>query len=94
MFHNRQTKKRCFSKRRPDQSKYLIYPEDSFKNGWDLYVAVILIFTCLVTPYRIALIEKDKPGWMWLNYFIDFSFFVDMIFIFNSAYYDEEFNEI
>lgn len=57
-------------------------------------MAVILIFTCLVTPYRIALIEVDKPGWMWLNYFIDFSFFVDMIFIFNSAYYDEEFNEI
>ena len=72
----------------------MIYPEDSFKNGWDLYVAVILIFTCLVTPYRISLIEKDSTAWKWLNYFIDFSFFVDMIFIFNSAYYDEEFNEI
>jgi hypothetical protein len=65
--HNRHSKKRCFSKRRPGQSKYLIYPEDSFKSGWDLYIAAILIFTCLVTPYRIALIEEDSPNWKALN---------------------------
>ena len=57
-------------------------------------MAVILIFTCLVTPYRIALVDRDSEGWKWLNYFIDFSFFVDMLIIFNSAYYDDEFKEI
>lgn len=77
-----------------DQSKWLIYPEDPIRNAWDLYVATILVFTCLVTPYRIALIKIDSDAWKFLNYFIDISFFFDMLMIFNSAYYDEEYNEI
>jgi hyperpolarization activated cyclic nucleotide-gated potassium channel 1 len=72
----------------------LIYPEDPIKMGWDLYIAAILVFSCLVTPYRIALFDVEPPGWMILNYFIDSSFFLDMIVIFNSAYYDEEFKMI
>jgi hypothetical protein len=68
-----------------------LYPEDTFKAGWDLYVAIILIFTCVVTPYRIALFQKDRPGWLYLGYFIDFSFFLDILIIFNSAFYNDDF---
>jgi hypothetical protein len=81
----------CFRKRSSNQVYWILYPDDPIKGGWDLFVAIILIFTCIVTPYRIALVEKDGPGWSYLSYIIDFSFFIDMAVIFNSAYYDESF---
>jgi hypothetical protein len=72
----------------------MLYPEDPFKNYWDLFIAFILIFTCLVTPYRIALIEKDSFPWVITNNTVDFLFLIDIIIIFSSAYYDEDFNLI
>lgn len=70
---------------------YLIYPENDLKGHWDTFVTLLLIFTCVVTPYRIALVEVDDLGWIIANYTIDFLFFVDIILNFNSAYYDEDF---
>ena len=68
----------------------LIYPEDKYKSNWDLLMAVLLIFTCMVTPYRIAFSEDDAL-WITINYTVDFLFFCDIIVIFFTAFYDEEF---
>ena len=70
---------------------FMFYPEDQFKANWDLFVTIILIFTCLSTPYRIAFIERDNTAWTVINYSIDSMFLIDIIFIFNSAYNDEDF---
>lgn len=56
-----------------------------------MFVSIILIFTCAVTPYRLAFYEEDSLDWEIINGLVDFIFFVDMILIFNSAYYDEDF---
>jgi hypothetical protein len=49
----------CFVKRHDHHMKMLIYPEDGFKRFWDISIAFVLIFSCFVTPYRVALIEED-----------------------------------
>jgi hypothetical protein len=72
----------------------MLYPEDPFKNYWDLFIAFVLIFTCLVTPYRIALVETDSYRWMITNNTVDCLFLIDIILIFNSSFYDEDFNLI
>jgi hypothetical protein len=87
-------KNSCFAKRKKWQSKFLIYPEDTFTSFWDVYIAIILIFSCLITPYRLALIEEDSDNWVIINAFIDIMFLCDIILIFNTTYYDEEFNLI
>ena len=32
----------------------IFYPEDPLKNHWDIFITVVLIASCFITPYRIA----------------------------------------
>jgi hypothetical protein len=72
----------------------LIYPEDHFKKYWDIFVAIVLVFSCLVTPYRVALIEQDSQAWVRINAVVDTLFLIDILVIFNSAYYDYDYKLI
>jgi hypothetical protein len=72
----------------------MLQTEDPFKGYWDIYIALVLIFTSLVTPYRIALVEKDNTQWNIINNTVDIMFLIDIIIIFNSAFEDEDFNII
>lgn len=69
----------------------MIYPEDFYKPHWEAFMAFLLIVTCAVTPIRIAFYSKDDLLWTLINYTIDFFFFCDIIVIFNSSFYDENF---
>lgn len=72
----------------------MIYPEDNWKEKWDLFVSLVLIFTCAVTPYRLAFIDVDSIDWEIINGVTDLIFFADMILIFNTAFYDDDFKMI
>ena len=78
-------------RRRENRKACMLYPEDDFKNNWDLFITMILILTCIVTPVRIAFYEEDDVSWTIINYTIDFFFFIDIVVSFNSAFYDEDF---
>ena len=69
----------------------MCYPEDSYKMNWDLFIALILVFTCIMTPAVMAFDEALGIEWDWILGIIDGLFFVDCIIIFNSAYDDEDF---
>ena len=88
---NAQNKKKIERMRkRLDRKTGIIYPEDAKKGTWDLSMALVLIFTCAVTPYRIAFSE-DTLTWYIINKIVDFLFLVDIFVIFNTAFYDEDF---
>jgi len=70
--------------------KYLLYPEDRIKTYWDLFITIILIITCILAPWKIAF-SKDSVEIMVISTLIDITFLIDMIIIFNSAYYNDEF---
>lgn len=72
----------------------MIMPDNETKANWDLLITLVLMFTCMVTPYRIAFIESDNMNWKITNAVIDSLFLIDIILIFNSATQDEEFNVI
>lgn len=36
------------------KNKCIIYPEHAWKGYWDLYIIFMLLFTCAVTPFRLA----------------------------------------
>ena len=69
----------------------MFYPEDENKINWDIYITVILVFTCLSTPYLISFEGADNIEWKVMNYFIDSCFLIDIVFNFNNSYYDEDF---
>jgi hypothetical protein len=35
-------------------SKYLFYPDNKYKKGWELFMTLILMVSCLLTPLEIA----------------------------------------
>jgi len=59
-----------------------------------MLLTIILVFTCMVTPYRIAFVEFDDEVWTILNTTIDLMFAVDMMLCFLTAFYTEEFELI
>ena len=72
----------------------MIYPDNKYKNPYDMCVALVLIFSCLLSPLYIAF-ESDsdtpKQGWVIVNWSIDGVFLVDIFIMFISAFYDDDF---
>lgn len=77
---------------RAKRKEYLIYPEDRLRIHWDLFITLVLLISCMTTPYRIAFGEHVEPmGWMITNYFIDGMFLIDICINFNSAFYNNDY---
>lgn len=77
---------------RENKKKYLIYPEDRFKNFWDIFMTVVLLTTCITTPLDIAF-NMEIPTSVFDNPFafsIDCMFLLDILIIFNTAFYTDE----
>jgi hypothetical protein len=72
------------------RNKIILLPDDPFKTRWEILVSLILIFTAITTPYRIAFVENDDVGWTVINYMIDGIFFIDIIMCFVTGYENED----
>lgn len=78
-------------KQRTERTPYLIYPEDAFSSSWELWITVVLLYTCMATPYRIAFVKDGAFGWVFQAWFVDAMFLIDIFINFNTAYQDEDF---
>ena len=76
---------------RHDKKLFIIYPEDTWKSKWDILMSLVLILSCLTTPIELAFFEETTKGWRYSNISIDIMFFLDIIVIFNTAYYNQDF---
>ena len=77
--------------RRKNQTPYIIYPENKQKGIWDLFMTLVLIITCIQTPLNIAFERlEDSQFSIILDYVVDLLFLIDIVVIFQSAYYDED----
>lgn len=68
--------------------KFIILPDDKFKERWEITITVLLLFTAIVTPYRIAFVQNDDITWTVIDNMTDATFCVDMILNFFTAYQD------
>ena len=69
----------------------MIYPKNIWKERWDIIITIVLLVTCIVTPLNLGFSwHKHKMWTVWMNYTIDLFFFIDIIVIFNSAYYEDD----
>lgn len=72
-----------------------MYPEDKLKGLWDIIINIILLIVCFKTPIDIAFSSVqskiyDNP----LSIIIDVCFLLDIILVFNSAFYNNEYDLI
>ena len=73
----------------------MIMPDNTYKSYWDLFITLVLVFTCIVTPLRLAFVKGDETmGWTILNTIVDSFFLIDIFTNFVSAIQDENLNTI
>jgi hypothetical protein len=74
------------------EKQFIIYPENKAKHAWDLFMTLVLLATCVITPLNIAFsIGDSNPKIHYLNIVIDLVFLTDVFVIFNTAYYTEDY---
>jgi hypothetical protein len=67
----------------------IFFPDDPIKIKWEMMISVILIFTAVTTPLRLAFSETDDFTWTFINNMVDSLFGIDIIICFFSAFEDE-----
>ena len=77
-----------------DRKSLLFYPNDTWKIvGWDVFISLVLLITCITTPFDMAFGEEfdDKHHYVRYRNVIDFFFFIEIFVNFNTATQDEGF---
>ena len=72
------------------EHRCLIDPNNKWKMRFDLYIMFIMIFIAIFVPWRLAFADEDSTAWLVINLTVDFSFLIDMILTFFTAYFDEK----
>lgn len=78
---------------RSSQVSCLVYPESRGKFSWDIFVSLLLVVSCFVTPLELCY-KYNHPAYYTCSYLIDILFFVDMVVIFNTAFTTEDFETV
>ena len=82
------------SRIRVNRKRLMCYPEDFIKGYWDLFISLALILTCSLTPYALAFNESNDMTFHAFDIITDIAFAIDIIIIFNTAFYNSEFELI
>ena len=69
---------------------WIILPDNPYKKIWDLLIAVLILYSAIITPYEIAFSDSNKSNWF--EILIDIFLAIDIVLTFFSAYTDEEEN--
>lgn len=71
-------------------SKNLFDLDGKFKFFWDHFQMLLIFYVAILAMYKISYIEDGVfPFWDNFDYFIDFLFFLDIIFTFFTPYFDK-----
>ena len=66
----------------------MIYPEDKFKQNWDILITLAIIISCVYVPYNLAFQNSDDITSLVFEEVSCVLFGIDMIFCFFTASYD------
>jgi hypothetical protein len=67
----------------------MIMEENKYKQVFDMYIMLLVFYIAIVVPYRLAFSLEESKATKTISYVIDFSFFIDIILTFFTAYFDE-----
>lgn len=67
---------------------FVLYPDQSLKTGWDMYMLILLVYVALVSVYVYSFLGILRPNsvWFWIERYLDVSFLADIVIIFCTAY--------
>ena len=69
--------------------KFIFFPVSGLKQAWDFLIMVLVIYACVVIPYRAAF-EEAEGAWFWFEAGLQLVFCLDVLLNFNTAYLENE----
>ena len=75
---------------------FLIYANNKFKQIWDAYITVILLFIAIATPYRVAFnSDEGSTSTIYSRLYnaFDISFLIDIFLSFFTTYIEKTTNK-
>lgn len=72
--------------------KLIVYPDDPFFEYWSYFTSLLLLYTCIISTYRVCVSDSDSSLWDYIDIIVDCVFFLDILINSLLAYYDEECN--
>lgn len=74
----------------PRRGNCIIFPTDNWKEGWDLWVLLFILYSAVMVPYRICF-ESPATGAMFIfEQTCTVSFIIDVFLNFNTAYMQDD----
>ena len=68
----------------------MLNPYGNFIKFWNLLIILLLIYTGIVLPPRMAFDDETLIDWFWVDITIDIIFITDIFINFNSAYENDD----
>lgn len=65
-------------------------PDGKIMNIWNMIIFILMIYTAIIMPYRVAFINVDSETWQQIENAVDLIFFVDVLVTLNVSYYDND----
>jgi len=72
--------------------RLVILPSSCVWKLWQTVLFCLMLYTAVVTPYRVCLVQETTPAWMIAETCVDCCFLLDVVLTFFTAYQDEELN--
>lgn len=69
-------------------ANFIISPEGNFHKVWDIILVLLLVYTAVFVPYKIAFYDVDPFHVVILDYGVDLLFFSDVIVNFITSIED------
>ena len=71
--------------------RWIIYPNSQYKAIWDVFVGILVIATVLSTTSVLSFDAQVSFSFRLVDWIIDGFFFIDIILLFRTAYFDDEY---
>ena len=74
------------------KKNFIILPDSKFKKLWDSLIAIVILYSSICTPYKLAFIDSNSNKEDVVDIIVDVLLGIDLVLNFFSAYYDSEEN--
>ena len=74
------------------KKNFIILPDSKFKKLWDSLIAIVILYSSICTPYKLAFEDSNTNKEDVVDIIVDILLGIDLVLNFFSAYYDSEEN--
>jgi len=71
------------------RKRHVILPDSRYMERWDSFMLLLLVYTCVVTPFEVTFLEPGLNVLFYVNRCVDAAFLKDMIMQFFLAYKED-----